>query len=164
ARSADMQIAGRRGGEANTHVRAHLIVILSESEGSRKSSMTCELPRSARDDELAYTHFDRCCSRFAVRSAPSVFPSCKQRVSQRCGYSLFDKNFPGTAPRVSIFRKIHFCNSSVTIGERTNALDRVESNVRDVLRPQPFQERASLKRDWQRAKLYHGEICVCRIT
>src|SRR5690349_13699171 len=42
ARSADVQIAGRRGGEPSADFRAHLIVILSESEGSRKSSVTCE--------------------------------------------------------------------------------------------------------------------------
>src|SRR4029077_13596390 len=70
----------------------------------------------------------------------------------------------GTSARVTIFWKIHFCDSSVTIGERPNALDRVESNVRDVLRPQPFQQSPPLKRDWQRAKLYHGEFCMCRIT
>ena len=138
------------------------MVILSESEGSRKSSITCEVSRFARDDELAYTHFDRC-SRFGVRSVPGIFSSCKQRVSQRRGYSLFDENFPGTAPRVSISRKIHFCDSNVTIGERANALDRVKSNVRNVLRPEPFQERPALKRDWQRAKFYDGEICMCRI-
>jgi hypothetical protein len=69
-------------------------------------------------------------------------------------YTSLQENFPGTTPRVSISRKIHFCDPNVTINERTNALDRVESNVRDVLRPQPFQERPALKRDWQRAKFY----------
>ena len=45
-----------------------------------------------------------------------------------------------------------------------NALNRVEPNVRDVLRTQPLEERPALKRDWQRAKFYDGEICMCRIT
>ena len=81
------------------------------------------------------------------------------RLTER-DYNSFDENFPGTTPRMSISRKIHFRDSNVTIGERTNALDRVESNVRNVLRPQPFQKRPPLKRDWQRAKLYDGEICM----
>src|SRR5213082_1632379 len=96
----------------------------------------------------------------------SLLTDFQKCCSARCGerpYISLDENFPATAPRVSIFRKIHFCDSSVTIGERTNALDRVESNVCDVLRPQPFQERPALKRDRQRAKLYYGEICICRI-
>src|SRR4029077_3507287 len=116
-------------------LQSSLIVILSESEGSRKSSITCEIPRSARDDGLVYTNFDRSYSRFAVRSASGAFRTCKQRVSQRRGYGLFDENFPGTAPRVSIFWKIHLRDPSVTIGERPTALDRVESNVSDVLCP-----------------------------
>src|SRR4029077_18867399 len=95
---------------------------------------------------------------------PVYFHLSTHRVSQRRSYSSLDENFPGTAPRVSIFRKIHFCDSSVTISERTNALDYFESNVRDVLRPQPFQDGPPLKRDWQRTKLYHGGICMCRIT
>jgi hypothetical protein len=53
ARSADVQITGWR--ERNERGRqSSLTVILSESEGSRKSSITCEIPRSARDDELVY--------------------------------------------------------------------------------------------------------------
>ena len=40
---------------------------------------------------------------------------------------------------MSIFRKIHFCASNVSIGKQTNPLDRVESNVRDVLRPSHFK-------------------------
>src|SRR5437667_8023007 len=36
---ADVQIASRRGGETNADFRRHSIVILSESEGSRKSWM-----------------------------------------------------------------------------------------------------------------------------
>src|SRR5207244_1113289 len=133
-----------------------LVVILSESEASRKSLITCEVPRSARDDELAYTDFQKCCS------GGCVSRRCARRGE--CLYASLQENFPGTTPRVSISRKIHFRDSSVTIGERTDALDRVESNVRDVLRPQPFQERPALKRDWQPTKLYDGEICMCRIT
>jgi hypothetical protein len=90
-----------------------------------------------------------------VRSVPGIFSSCKQRVSPETRLQSLQENFPGTTPRVSISWKIHFCDSSVTIRERTNPFDCVESNVRDVLLPQPFQERATLKRDWQRAKLYY---------
>ena len=84
--------------------------------------------------------------------------------SQHSNNPSLHKNLSGTASRVSILRKIHFCDSSVAIGKRANALDRIESNVRDVLCPQPFQKRPPLKRDWQRAKFYDGEICMCRIT
>src|SRR4030095_1949343 len=82
---------------------------------------------------------------------------------RRCNRS-FDKNFSRTTPCVSIFRQINFCESSVTISEGTNALDRVESNVRNVLCPQPFQEQPALKRDRQCAKLCDGEVRICRIT
>src|SRR5262245_18768297 len=101
-----------------------------------------------------YTHFDRCCSGGCVS---------RRGAWHKRLYTLLHKNSSGTASRVSIFGKIHFCDSSVTICEQTNALDRIESNVRDILRPQPFQERAALKRDWQRAKLYDGEFCMGRI-
>jgi hypothetical protein len=59
-------------------------------------------------------------------------------VSAAGAPTSFNENFTGTAARVAIFRKIHFCDPSVTIGERTNALDYFESNVRDVLCPQPL--------------------------
>src|SRR6266699_281575 len=39
-------------GRSERELQKPLNVILSESEGSRKSSITCEVPRSARDDEL----------------------------------------------------------------------------------------------------------------
>ena len=77
---------------------------------------------------------------------------------------LFDENFPATAPRVPIFRKIHFRDLSILVGERTNALDHVESDVRNVLCTQPFQERPALKRNGQPPKLCHGKIRMCRIT
>jgi hypothetical protein len=93
-----------------------------------------------------------------------MFASCRWRVSQRRGYSLFDEDFARASARVSIFGKIHFCDSSVPVGQGTNTLDGVEPNLSDVLCPQPFQEYPALKRDWQRAKLYDGEICMCRIT
>ena len=35
------------------------------------------------------------------------------------------------------------------------ALDHFESDFRDVLRAQPFQDRAALKRDGQRTKFWH---------
>ena len=103
ARAANVEITSRRRSKTNADLRTHL----------------------AKD----YTDFCRCCSRFAVRSPRCAFPSGKQCVSHRRGYSLFDENFPSTAPCVSIFRKIHFCDSSVTVGQRPNALDRIESNV-----------------------------------
>src|SRR5439155_25894449 len=39
ARSANVQITGGRGGKTDADFGSHAIVILSESEGSRKSSM-----------------------------------------------------------------------------------------------------------------------------
>ena len=39
ARPANVQITGGRGGETDADFGSHAIVILSESEGSRKSSM-----------------------------------------------------------------------------------------------------------------------------
>src|SRR4029077_1342786 len=79
-------------------------------------------------------------------------------------HALLYEDFPGAATNMFILRQIYFRDRCASIGERANTLDRIESNVRDVLCPQPFPERPTLKGDWQRTKLYHGEICMCRIT
>src|SRR5215471_12021078 len=99
----------------------------------------------------------RCAKRF------QGFTHASNASHRGAATALFDKNSSRTTPCVSIFRQINFCDSSVTISERTNALDRVESNVRNVLCTQPFQEETALKRDRQCAKLYDGEVGICRI-
>jgi hypothetical protein len=46
---------------------------------------------------------------------------------------------------MAILWQIHFGDARIGIGERADTLDDVESNFRNVLRAQPFQNRAALK-------------------
>src|SRR6266404_1100750 len=144
---ADVQIAGRRGGKTNADVRSHSIVILSESEGSRKSSM--RVVRSLAPPGMtgllstAYIDFHRMrCS-----------GGCVSRP-----YTSLDENLPGTAARVAISREIHFRDWRIALSERADALDHVKANFGNVLRAQPFQNRPALKCNGERAKFQYGKI------
>ncbi len=59
-----------------------------------------------------------------------------------------------------ILRKVYFRDARGWINQRADALDRFESDVGNILRPQPFQNRSALKRDGQAAQFSHVEMAV----
>src|SRR6266581_5767774 len=72
----------------------------------------------------------------------------------------FNKNSSRATTHMPILRKVHLCNVRCWIEKRADALDRFESDVGDILRPQPFQNRSALKRDGQAAQFSHVEMAV----
>ena len=72
----------------------------------------------------------------------------------------FNKNSSRATTHMPILRKVHLCNVRCWIEKGADALDRFESDVGNILRPQPFQNRSALKRDGQAAQFSHVEMAV----
>src|SRR5581483_12356911 len=77
-------------------------------------------------------------------------------------YSLFDKDLPCAAACVPIARKVDLCHSRIRVEERADALNCIESNFRDVLHPQPFEYRPTLKCNRKRSNFCHTKFGVTR--
>jgi hypothetical protein len=57
---------------------------------------------------------------------------------QARGYKSLNENLPRAAPHMSILRKIYLREMGSSINQGADALDRFESDSRNILRTQPF--------------------------
>ena len=61
---------------------------------------------------------------------------------------------------MSISRKIYFREMGSWISQGADALDRFESDSRNILRAQPLQNRSALERDRQGAQFFHAKMVL----
>ena len=61
---------------------------------------------------------------------------------------------------MSILRQIDFSGACGRLEKGADALNDVERDLRNVVRPQPIQNGSPLERDRQRAQLFHGKIDI----
>src|SRR6266496_1102560 len=105
--------------------------------------------------------FTDCCRRFSLGSAALTYPT--HRASRRPEvdvYSLFQEDSACPASHMSILRQIRLCNGGAGLEQRADPLDYFESNLGNILRAQPFQDRSALKRNGQAPEIPHAQVVV----
>src|ERR1051326_4211814 len=76
-----------------------------------------------------------------------LFRQSATHYSSTSNTPLLQKDFSRAAADMSVSREIYFHDGGIPIRKPTHAFDDVESNFRDILQAQPFQNCAALDRD-----------------
>src|SRR5437870_3895599 len=95
-----------------------------------------------------------------VAAAVSAAGPSSQALGTKRLYNSFQKNLARPTPDMSILREIDFGTPGVAIEQRTDRLDHVKADLRNIASAEPFQDSPALQRDWQVPQFFDRKIDI----